>query len=105
MAAQLKEMCAILSGLVVANDYSKGQILLKDREFKDNFQFFQKVFEIGRRYKVIHFLPIPLHSSNPLISIDHESGENERRVWQACLHVARLDVAARPRALAIQVCS
>ena len=52
MAAQLKEMCAILSGLVVANDYSKGQILLKDREFKDNSNFFQKVFEIGRRYKV-----------------------------------------------------
>eukprot|EP01102_Stenamoeba_stenopodia_P019563 TRINITY_DN7425_c0_g3_i1.p1 TRINITY_DN7425_c0_g3~~TRINITY_DN7425_c0_g3_i1.p1 ORF type:complete len:640 (-),score=180.49 TRINITY_DN7425_c0_g3_i1:176-2095(-) len=54
MAAQLKEMCAILSGLVVANDYSKGQILLKDREFKDNSQFFQKVFEIGRRYKIMN---------------------------------------------------
>eukprot|EP01122_Echinamoeba_exundans_P008345 TRINITY_DN2751_c0_g3_i1.p1 TRINITY_DN2751_c0_g3~~TRINITY_DN2751_c0_g3_i1.p1 ORF type:complete len:705 (+),score=190.15 TRINITY_DN2751_c0_g3_i1:161-2275(+) len=54
MAAQLKEICAILSGLVVASDYNKGQQLLKDKDFSQNAKFFQSVFEIGRRYKVMN---------------------------------------------------
>lgn len=54
MAAQLKEICAILSGLVVASDYNKGQQLLKDKDFSQNAEFFQSVFEIGRRYKVMN---------------------------------------------------
>jgi len=41
MVAQLREVCAVLSGLVVASDYATGQKLLRDREFKD-FDFFFK---------------------------------------------------------------
>lgn len=39
--AQLKDICAILSGLLVAQDYKRGQRLLVDRNFKDNAEFFQ----------------------------------------------------------------
>ncbi len=36
-----QDACAILSGLLVASDYQKGQALVKDNEFKDNAEFFQ----------------------------------------------------------------
>jgi len=52
--AQLKEICAILTGLVVACDYRAGQKLVKDKEFADNASFFQGVFEIFRRYKILN---------------------------------------------------
>lgn len=51
---QLKEICAIMCGLVVASDYRAGQKLIVDKEFKDNEAFFQRVFEIGRRHKVMN---------------------------------------------------
>jgi hypothetical protein len=51
---QLREICAILTGLVVATDYKTGQQLCVDRDFKDNEEFFQDVFEIGRRHKVMN---------------------------------------------------
>ena len=51
---QLKEICAIMCGLVVASDYRAGQKLIVDKEFKDNEAFFQDVFEIGRRHKVMN---------------------------------------------------
>lgn len=54
MAFQLKEMCAILSGLVIANDYNRGQKLLKDRNFVENKEYFKTIFEIGRRYKIMN---------------------------------------------------
>ena len=49
---QLRDLCSILSGLVVANDYKLGQKLIKDREFADNADFFSNVFELGRRHKI-----------------------------------------------------
>jgi hypothetical protein len=39
-----------LSGLVVAGDYKLGQELFSDRAFSENEEFFQSVFEVGRRY-------------------------------------------------------
>lgn len=39
--AQIKDICAILSGLVVAQNYKRGQQLIVDRNFQDNAQFFQ----------------------------------------------------------------
>jgi hypothetical protein len=51
---QLQDICAILSGLVVANDYKAGQQLIKDHNFKDNEEFFQTIFEVGRRYKIMN---------------------------------------------------
>eukprot|EP00775_Hariotina_reticulata_P012285 gene12285-12421_t len=52
--AQIKDFCAILSGLVVAQDYKRGQQLVADRDFDENADFFQDVFEIGRRYKIMN---------------------------------------------------
>ena len=55
-------VCLILStlwvmgevGLLVASDYKAGQELIADREFAENAQFFQRLFEIARRYKIMN---------------------------------------------------
>jgi hypothetical protein len=39
--AQIKDFCAILSGLVVAQDYKRGQQLVADKDFDQNADFFQ----------------------------------------------------------------
>ena len=39
--AQVRDICAILSGLVVAQDYRRGQQLVVNRNFADNAEFFQ----------------------------------------------------------------
>ena len=49
---QIRELCAILSGLVLAADYKQGQELFTDRDFASNSDFYQKVFELGRRHKI-----------------------------------------------------
>lgn len=51
---QIRELCAIMSGLVLATDYKQGQELFQDRDFKGNEMFFQQLFELGRRYKVMN---------------------------------------------------
>ena len=51
---QLREICAIMCGLVVATDYRRGQALIKDKDFETNASFFQTAFEIGRRHKVMN---------------------------------------------------
>jgi hypothetical protein len=42
-SAQVRDLCAILSGLVVAQDYRAGQRLVQDRDFAANAAFFQDV--------------------------------------------------------------
>ncbi|KAJ2855251.1 hypothetical protein J3B02_002270 [Coemansia erecta] len=54
IVGQIKELCAILSGLVLASDYRAGQTLFEDKQFEDNEEFFQKIFEIGRRHKIMN---------------------------------------------------
>ena len=51
---QLLHMCAILSGIVVAQDYKQGQELIVSKDFKANDRYFQGVFEVGRRHKVMN---------------------------------------------------
>lgn len=51
---QLRDVCAILTGLMVAHDYKRGQSLVRDRDFKHNAAFFQACFEIARRYKIMN---------------------------------------------------
>ncbi|KAG0318872.1 hypothetical protein BGZ99_005388 [Dissophora globulifera] len=51
---QIKDLCAIISGLVVAHDYRRGQELFADKSFEDNEEFFQIIFEIGRRHKIMN---------------------------------------------------
>jgi hypothetical protein len=52
IVAQIKELCAILSGLVMSSDFKRGQELFKDRDFAQNQAFFQDIFELGRRHKI-----------------------------------------------------
>ncbi|TPX61712.1 hypothetical protein PhCBS80983_g00976 [Powellomyces hirtus] len=54
IVAQIKELCAILSGLVLAADYKVGQELFQDRDFENNADFFQVIFELGRRHKIMN---------------------------------------------------
>lgn len=54
MALQMKQMCAILSGMMVAHNYEEGQQLMQEREYSGKSGFFQSVLEIGRRYKILN---------------------------------------------------
>ena len=51
---QIRELCAIMSGLVISVDYKKGQELFTDRDFQANAEFYQQVFELGRRHKIMN---------------------------------------------------
>ncbi|KZO94329.1 hypothetical protein CALVIDRAFT_484402 [Calocera viscosa TUFC12733] len=51
---QIKELCSILSGLLLAADYKQGQQLFTDRDFAQNESWFQDVFELGRRFKIMN---------------------------------------------------
>ena len=51
---QLMDLCAILSGLLVACDYKAGCDLLESREYSENERFFQMTLEVGRRYKILN---------------------------------------------------
>ncbi|KAJ3214107.1 hypothetical protein HDU67_002063 [Dinochytrium kinnereticum] len=52
--AQIQELCSIISGLLLATDYKLGQTLFKDKSFQDNEKFFQDIFELGRRHKIMN---------------------------------------------------
>lgn len=49
---QIRELCAILSGLVLSADYKLGQSLFTSCDFQENEQFYQDIFELGRRHKI-----------------------------------------------------
>jgi hypothetical protein len=44
---QIRELCSIMSGLVLAADYKQGQKLFSDRDFDLNADFYQKVSQSG----------------------------------------------------------
>ncbi|KAI8903869.1 hypothetical protein EDD86DRAFT_278519 [Gorgonomyces haynaldii] len=54
IVSQIKELCSILSGLVLAADYQAGQKLFQDRDFESNQEFYSTVFELGRRHKIMN---------------------------------------------------
>jgi len=51
--AQVKDLCAILCALVVAQDYRRGQALVQHRSFRDNAAFFQA--RAGQVFSVFSF--------------------------------------------------
>lgn len=51
---QIRELCAIMSGLLLSADYKRGQELFTDRDFQANADFYQSVFELGRRHKIMN---------------------------------------------------
>lgn len=50
IVTQIKDLCSIISGLLAAGDYKLGNELFANNNVKQNEAFFQKVFEVGRRY-------------------------------------------------------
>ena len=51
---QIRELCAIMSGLLLSADYNEGQKLFSDRDFQTNAEFYQQIFELGRRHKIMN---------------------------------------------------
>ncbi|KAI0758224.1 hypothetical protein C8Q74DRAFT_1210141 [Fomes fomentarius] len=51
---QIRELCAILSGLMLSQNYNRGQELFQDRDFAANEEFYQTIFELGRRHKIMN---------------------------------------------------
>ncbi|KAI0722309.1 hypothetical protein C8T65DRAFT_628916 [Cerioporus squamosus] len=51
---QIRELCAIMSGLLLSADYKHGQELFQDRDFQANEEFYQDIFELGRRHKIMN---------------------------------------------------
>jgi len=54
MALQIQQVCAILAGLVVSNNFDVARRPLIENSFAQNMHFFRAVFEIGRRYKILN---------------------------------------------------
>lgn len=54
IVSQLKEMCSVLAGLVVASNLKIGQKLIENKNFEDNADWYKNIFEIGRRYKIMN---------------------------------------------------
>jgi len=54
LALQMKQLCAVLTGMQVSHNYEQGQQLLQNRDFSTKSAFFQTVLEIGRRYKILN---------------------------------------------------
>ena len=51
---QLQDIAAFLTGLVVLVDYRTGQAVLEDKSFEQDAEFFQDIFELARRYKIMN---------------------------------------------------
>lgn len=54
MALQIQQVCAILAGLVVSNNFDVARRPLIEKDFAENGHFFRAIFEIGRRYKILN---------------------------------------------------
>jgi Protein of unknown function (DUF2009) len=52
MQEELEHMLATMSGLAVAGNVLGGEKLIGSKSLADNADFFAKVFEVGRRYKI-----------------------------------------------------
>ena len=52
--SSLVDLLAIQCGLIMSNDLTKGEALLVDKSLDQNVPLFSKIFEIGRRYKIMN---------------------------------------------------
>lgn len=51
---QLQDICGFLTGIAVASDYKAGQAVLDEKNFGEHSEFYQEIFELGRRYKIMN---------------------------------------------------
>ncbi|CAO3607421.1 unnamed protein product [Mucor fragilis] len=54
IVGQIKDLCCIISGLLVAGDYKTGAQLFAKSSIRDNQEIFQRIFEVGRRHKIMN---------------------------------------------------
>ncbi|KAK4509577.1 uncharacterized protein ATC70_007930 [Mucor velutinosus] len=54
IVGQIKDLCCIISGLLVAGDYKTGAQLFAKSSIRDNEEIFQRIFEVGRRHKIMN---------------------------------------------------
>ncbi|KAI8077474.1 hypothetical protein BDF21DRAFT_421100 [Thamnidium elegans] len=54
IVAQIKDLCAIIAGLVVSGDYKLGGQLFAKKNVRENEDTFQRIFEVGRRHKIMN---------------------------------------------------
>lgn len=50
----LEQVTAVLEGLLLSEDYKAGRELLDERNYEEHEGFFQEMFEVARRYKVMN---------------------------------------------------
>eukprot|EP01105_Mastigella_eilhardi_P023187 TRINITY_DN5808_c0_g1_i1.p1 TRINITY_DN5808_c0_g1~~TRINITY_DN5808_c0_g1_i1.p1 ORF type:complete len:813 (+),score=227.14 TRINITY_DN5808_c0_g1_i1:222-2441(+) len=50
---ELREVLSLISGLYLASDYRAGQRIVQ-KSFKENEAFYQRIFEVGRRNKILN---------------------------------------------------
>lgn len=53
MRDELRNVASLLLGMVVVQDYKRGKNLVK-HSIEENAEFFQTIFEIGRRFKIMN---------------------------------------------------
>ncbi|CDS12729.1 hypothetical protein LRAMOSA04914 [Lichtheimia ramosa] len=54
IVTQIRDLCAIIAGLLVAGDYKLGNQLFSESSPKQNELFYQQIFEVGRRHKIMN---------------------------------------------------
>ncbi|KAF7727015.1 hypothetical protein EC973_008128 [Apophysomyces ossiformis] len=54
IVTQIRDLCAIISGLLASGDYKIGAQHFARQSVKENEEFFQRVFEVGRRFKIMN---------------------------------------------------
>lgn len=56
IVTQIRDLCAIIAGLLVAGDYKLGNQLFSESSPKQNELFYQQIFEVGRRLVSYDFI-------------------------------------------------
>ncbi|KAG1057467.1 hypothetical protein G6F43_000691 [Rhizopus delemar] len=51
---QIRDLCAIISGLFVSGNYKQGSEFFSKRTLHENADLFQRIFEVGRRHKIMN---------------------------------------------------
>lgn len=54
IVGQIRDLCAIISGLFVAGNYKQGVDYFAKNNLRENEALFQRIFEVGRRHKIMN---------------------------------------------------
>ncbi|ORE08166.1 hypothetical protein BCV72DRAFT_204100 [Rhizopus microsporus var. microsporus] len=54
IVVQIRDLCAIISGLFVAGNYKQGVDYFAKNNLRENEVLFQRIFEVGRRHKIMN---------------------------------------------------